>query len=609
MQSRRTRVFVAMILAGVCWLGATADAWAGPAQKRVLAIYSTRRETQFAALGDRELPRLLAAKAGAVDFYSEYIDLPRFPDPAYQTAVRDYLLLKYRDHPIDVVIALQDVATQFVEQFRAEVFPDAGIVFVATRPPVLPQSTAVRLDTDLTRSISLAVALQPDIEQVFVVSGASSRDRYYEGIARTQFAPLARRLKFTYLSGLPAAELEGRLSMLPERSIVYYLLFYQDGLGVNVEPLEYLPRLTTIANRPTYSWTDGAMGRGIVGGVLRSAELQLEAAAAQASRLLAGERTDGIPVSTPDLYVGQVDWRQIERWNIRSARIPAGTTIRFREPGAWERYKIYILGGAAVIAVQTMLIAGLVIQRAYRRKAEEQVRRAEEDLRVSYDRIHDLGGRLLVAQEAERARIARELHEDISPLMALVALDLEMLRGASNRDPAAADTAAAVTIERVNAITKALHALSNRLHPPKLRLIGLVPALAGLAREYSTGNTTVIFNSWGLPDVVPHDVTLCFYRVAQEALRNAVTHGTATNISMHVDGLPDRIRLVIVDDGIGFDVTARIGHGLGLASMRERVEAFHGRLKVDSRPGVGTRIEARLPVDLDNPEKAVRTSA
>jgi len=161
----------------------------------------------------------------------------------------------------------------------------------------------------------------------------------------------------------------------------------------------------------------------------------------------------------------------------------------------------------------------------------------------------------------------------------------------------------------VKAITKALHDMSHRLHPPKLRLIGLVPALGGLAREYSTSGTVVTFNSWGLPEVLPHDLTLCFYRVAQEALRNAVTHGGATHISMHVDRLPDRIRLVIVDDGSGFDVAMQIGSGLGLISMRERVEAFRGRLTIDSRPGVGTRIEARLPVDVHSERNNVRTSA
>ena len=586
-----------LALAGICWLGATADVWAAPAQKRVLALYSTRRETQFAALGDRELPRLLKDRVGSIDFYSEYIDVPRFQDGDYQNAIRDYLLLKYRDHAFDVVIALQDVAAQFVERYRGELFPDASVVFLATKPPAVPKSTGVRLVTDLTRSVSLALALQPDVEQVFVVSGASSRDQYYERLARSQFAAFESRLKFTYLSGLATADLERKLAALPERSVVYYLLFYQDGLGVNVEPLEYLARLTTIANRPTYGWTDSVMGRGVLGGGLRAAELQLHAVAAQAARILAGEQADRIPVGTPDLYVSQVDWRQLQRWSLSAARVPAGTVVRFREPGAWTRYKPYILGAAALIGCQTALIAGLLIQRAYRRRAEQQVRRAENDLRASYARIQDLGGRLLVAQEAERSRIAQELHEDISQQLALVALDLELLRRARGDDSDGADAPTAATIERVNAITKALHDISHRLHPPKLRLIGLVPGLAGLARECSSPDVTVTFTSDHLPDAVPHDLTLCVYRVAQEALHNAVTHGDARHISMHVDGLPERIRLVIVDDGSGFDLGAELGRGLGLISMRERVESFRGSLKIDSHPGVGTRVEATLPIE------------
>src|SRR5207247_8424766 len=157
-------------------------------------------------------------------------------------------------------------------------------------------------------------------------------------------------------------------------------------------------------------------------------------AAALAVRVLRGERADSIPVSARDLDVDQIDWRQLQRWNISEARIPAGTLVRFREPGVWQRYKSYILAASALIFAQTALIAGVLVQRTRRRQAEEQVRRSEKELRASYERIHDLGARLISAQEAERARIARELQDDVSPQVALLAIDLDLVaRGSRDR--------------------------------------------------------------------------------------------------------------------------------------------------------------------------------
>ncbi len=107
--------------------------------------------------------------------------------------------------------------------------------------------------------------------------------------------------------------------------------------------------------------------------------------------------------------------------------VPSGTLIRFREPSAWDRYRGYIVGAVVLVLAQTTLIAGLLVQRRQRRRAEEQVRGREAELQPSYDRIRDLAVRLLNAQESERSRIARELHDDISQQLALLAIDLEIL--------------------------------------------------------------------------------------------------------------------------------------------------------------------------------------
>ena len=117
------------------------------------------------------------------------------------------------------------------------------------------------------------------------------------------------------------------------------------------------------------------MGRGIVGGSLKDQTEQLDALGRLALRVLSGESAEGIPVSSPNLNVRQVDWRQLRRWGISESRVPQGTRVLFKEPSVWDRYKVYILAAAAVLVAQSLLIAGLLLQRRMRRQAEDQVRR------------------------------------------------------------------------------------------------------------------------------------------------------------------------------------------------------------------------------------------
>jgi signal transduction histidine kinase len=312
---------------------------------------------------------------------------------------------------------------------------------------------------------------------------------------------------------------------------------------------------------------------------------------ALALRVLRGEAADAIPVSAVHLNTDEIDWRQLKRWGLSEARIPAGTIVNFREPSVWDRYKLYIIAALSILVAQSILIGGLLVQRARRRVAERQVRLGQDALGASFERIRDLGGRLLHAQDSERARIARELHDDVSQQMALLEIDLELL-GRTLDDP----SATADALGRARSVARSVHDLSHRLHPAKLRLIGLTAALKGLQRELSQAGVPIAFTSEDVPATLPPDVTLCLFRVAQEALQNAVKHSGARNIAMHVRGSPEHVALAIVDDGAGFDVKRAWGDGLGLLSMKERVEAAGGRFELHTAPETGTRISVTVPL-------------
>jgi len=384
--------------------------------------------------------------------------------------------------------------------------------------------------------------------------------------------------------------LESQLRALPPRSLVYYVLVNQDGAGENFNPLEYAERVARVSTAPVYSWVDSTLDRGVVGGSLKNQTAQVDAVAQVALRVLKGERADDIGVAVADFNRLQADWRALQKWGFSETRLPSGTAVLHREPTVWQRYRIYLLTAGGIVVAQTALIGGMLLQRRRRQHAEHEARRSQAELRASYDRIRDLGARLLTAQDQERARIARELHDDINQQVALLAIDLELLRSSPSQK------LAGEALARTESLARSVHDLSHRLHPAKLRLVGLVSGLKGIQQEMAAAGVPVMFTYEHVPAALPPEVTVCVFRVVQEALQNAVKYSGAQEIAVHLDGSPERLRLSIVDRGTGFDVHASWGKGLGLVSMTERVEAVGGSLDIQSHPGAGTRLEVTVPL-------------
>ncbi|HMF93466.1 MAG TPA: ATP-binding protein [Vicinamibacterales bacterium] len=581
--------------------------FAAESQKKVLVVYSYSRNSSAAERTDEAHRTVLnEGLKDRLDYYTEYLDVARFGDAKYQFALREYFRARYTDVRFNVVIAASGTVLDFVIRNR-DIFGDAPIVFNADETVArVPNSTGVAAKMKLGETIAIAMRLQPGLKHVFVVNGSSESDKYFEDLARADCQASAGRPACDYLSGLTLDELELRVQHLPPDSMVFFVSLLQDAEGNRRSVLEALDRLTAVANVPVYSWLEESLGRGVVGGSLRSFPREAGWTAAVALRVLHGERADDIPITYVNAFVPEVDWRQLRRWSLAEARLPEGTLVLFRDQPPWERYRRFIIGTVVLVVVQACLIAGLLVQRRRRRRAEQILTGKEADLRTSYERIRDLAGRLINAQESERTRIARELHDDACQEVATVALRLHsVLDNRETVDPAARSALSSVHT-RLAGIAESLRLLSHHLHPSVLQHIGLVAALeAHCAEAERHYDVQVRFIVEGDVEPVAPTVALSLFRIAQEALQNAARHGRARHATVALVRCNDDITLSVADDGVGFDVAdARRNRGLGLVSMEERARLVKGHFTVHSQPQQGTTIAIRVTVDaVDDSQK------
>src|ERR1051325_449653 len=320
------RYFLSAAILALGLLAAAAMVHAQGDHKRVLVLYSTRRDAQFSIVGETDLPRMLdEGLARNLDYYAEFLDVTRFPEPAYREAFRDFLRVKYSGVRFDLIVAMQDTAVEFLKGYGDSLFAGTPVVFLSNNPRVAapPHSTGIVQERDWASTLTLIRRLQPDVRNVVFVFGAAATDREYERDVRQQAREPPAGVTYTYLSGLATAELEQRLATLPEHSAVYYVLVSEDAAGSRFHPLEYVDRVAAAANAPTYCWVDSAIGHGIVGGSVYSQSAAITHVAQLALRVLRGEAADGIPVASVNLNAYQVDWRQLRRWQIDEARVPA----------------------------------------------------------------------------------------------------------------------------------------------------------------------------------------------------------------------------------------------------------------------------------------------
>lgn len=830
--------------------------------------------------------------------YVEYTDLARL-GAEQEAKLRDWYRTKYAGAPPDLLIAGGQEPRLFLTRTRSTLWVGVPIVFAGMDErsletgPLPGDSTAFTIRYDEEGTIRAALALLPNSERVALVTGVSHPDRRLGNLWREALGRVSERLQLIDLAGLPLEDLKRRLAALPPRTIVFFSTLFADGTGRGFVNAEVLPGLAAVSSRPMFAVHGSYLGLGVVGGSLTDyAELGRQTGEL-AARVLGGAPLPAAPVRASGVNQLVFDWRELRRWGISERRLPPGSRVLYRPPSAWELYHWPIAIGLSVLVAQGLLIAGLLVQRAQRRRVQRELderlrfetfltglsrsfvdvpaggidreiprglrqigeffgldrvslfelappaRRARvtytwsaegvapapaelparsfpwmaerlargdavtfsdrdglpseaETDRSSFaaygtrshasiplaesgaarrvlalsavrsrrtwpgpmmerlrlvgeilgeilarmqaeveveesqklqramlsslpspmavldssgrilivnqawlDRARDpgavsaaclgvganyldacheaqlsgepgardtlaavepvLAGReeiteiefavkhgasehwlrlsamplrgsrggavvaytdvtdhvlareqlrefsrqLIAAQEEERRRIARELHDDLSQRLVLLALEISQAKGGSGRGRAGTDASRQVA-ERLGEIAADVHRLAYRLHPFKLDYLGLAAAAQAYCGEIGAAcGIPISFTARDVPRDLPREVTVCAYRILQEALTNVVKHSGSPRAEVELSATDATLRMAVRDFGGGMSPDATSGtHGLGLGSIRERLRLVNGLLTVDSSPHAGTRLEIRIPLPM-----------
>jgi signal transduction histidine kinase len=578
--------------------------------KTVLTVQWSSEDFPSNPVVDGAIRRVLLSRSNApVDYYAEYLESDRFPAAEASAALRDYIRAKYRGRQIDLVIAVAGPALQFVLQHRQELFADAPVVFAGeTAPPSDIRRTGAGLTAVLggvayRETLELALKLHPSTDQVLVVAQAPTAD-FLDRVQAELSAVAQPSIKLVYVNEPSVTRLAAAIKRAPRGSVVLYVRYSQEEPGNVVFPDAVSRAVAEASPVPVYGIHASYLGQGIVGGAIRDPQAIGTRAAELALQILDGARAQDIPVEN-DRLVPTFDWRQLRRWGIDASRLPAGSVVRFKDPTAWELYRWYIVGAFSLLVFQALLIGRLVAQHARRRRAEEGNRASDAALRTSYERIRQLAGRLINAQEAARTRIAGDLHDDVGQELAGISIAVSNLkRWRRSVQDVATQEALSVLQRRALGLVDRVRRLSHDLHPGTLRHVGLAGALDAHCFEVEQQHgVQVACKAEGELRSISNETALCLFRIAQEAMRNAITHGKARHLTVAALRFDRDVELTIADDGIGFDLEAarQQGSGIGLVTMEERARIVGGHVQIDTQLGNGTTVRTRVPASGSGP--------
>lgn len=600
------------------------------ARKHVLILYDEDKDI-FPGLAqiDESLREFFQADLGkAAEIYAEPLGLSQFERAGYDRVVADYYQRKYAGKTLDLIVAVMEPSLDFLLQHGEALFPGVPIVFCGVDASAIEGKklrdnvTGVLMKRAFAPTLEVALRLQPDVRNVFVVGGASTFDRHLEAFVRRDLQPFESRLAITYLVGLAMDAWLKRVSSLPPHSVILYTTVFTDGAGRGFVPHEALSSIAAVANAPVYVFLDQYVGRGVVGGNVYSVGTHGSQVAELGLRIVRGAAPASLPIRELGAQVYQFDARQLRRWGLDEMRLPPGSVVLHRDPSAWGLYRWYIIAAIAVVLTQSALIIGLLLARVRRRRAEAEARRQQEELAhvlrvttlseltssLAHEIAQPLGAILTNAQAARRlmgsglseVKEVRETLTDIAADAQRASQIIGRLRTLFRKkrvELVAVDLNAVIadvlSLLRTDMLTKGIDV--------RLALEEAVPTVLGDPVQLEQVVLNVVVNA-------------CDAIAAAEGGPRVIT------IQTH-QAQPGRLALEVLDTGVGvkdaelehifehFVSTKVEGLGMGLAISRSIIKAHGGRIWATANPDRGLTLHIELPCGGETGGAAAAVSA
>jgi signal transduction histidine kinase len=539
-----------------------------------------------------------------------------------QEAIVDYLQKRRAKWQPDLVVPIGSPAAIFVATYRDRLFPETPILYASADRRLLPQGALDRNAAyvgqiyEIPGFVEDMLQIAPATKNIVVIVGATPLERLWQDVFQKAAEPFAGRIKFTYLNNLSFKQMQELVSTLPPDSYIFFLLLLRDAGGVTINADEALQRLHAVARAPINGIFDHQLGLGIVGGRLYQSERVGKSAAQIAIRILRGEPPSSLPPTMIERLPPRYDRRELQRWKIDEKLLPPGSTVLFRAPTVWDRYRTWIIAGLSVCILQAVLITGLLANLVKRHRAERSLKQAEEEAHRHREQINRLSRVSLLGEMT--ASLAHELNQPLSGIVSNASAGMRLIdRG--KEDPA---TLREILVD-VEADGRRAHDIIHNVRNtikkgyPTLRRINLNELIANVAHvvrpdavAYSCEIEISLAEDLPLIEVDPIQIQQVLVNLvsnALDAMRQTRPDRRKVEISTAGNG-ENEVRLSVRDHGTGiryevherlfdqFFTTKEQGLGMGLAIVRSIVESHGGKIQAENVADGGARFYFTLPV-------------
>lgn len=526
----------------------------------------------------------------------------------------EYLSALYAKYPPDLIICIGAPAANFVQRHRSRLFPATPMLLTAVeqrrvRFDMLTENdTVVAVRHDFAASFDTILRVLPETKSIVVINGASPNEKFWLAEMQRETKPFEDRVRFLWFDGTPYENILKEAASLPRGTAIFWHLMNVDAAGVVYEGDTGLKKLYAVANAPIFSYDDGFFGQEIVGGPMHSVSEGSRDTAAVAVRILSGEKAGEIKTPPSGYAAAKFDWRQLQRWNISESHLPSGSQVYFREPSAWERYRWQVAIVSLVVALQAILIVGLLYERRRRQFAEVEAR--ERMAELAHSNRYSMAGELT-------ASIAHELNQPLGSILvntetaglmleapSLDVTELKEILSDIRRD----DQRAGEVIRRLRSFLQRVPFETKKidLNDAVTESIDLVSGFnrargVTVVSTLAPGGLQVLGDRIQLQQVLLNLIVNAADAMAhlEESQRKTVVRTARNKHSAEIeiaDNGPGILAGKAIDVFEPFYTTKPNGMGMGLSIARTIIEAHGGEISAENRAGRGALFRITLPL-------------